>query len=222
MFVSKGNRVEIDVTQVGQASVARRRLIGAGLGGAVLSFLPLLSGKAQATTTTPTTAPATSTTAVPRRPSAEDVVLLAFAQTVELAAMSLYDQALVAVDLDDTQRPVIQALREAHKAYGQSLSALLGRNAPNAPSQAVVDLLSAGFTGSATELLGTASMLESTAVATHQELIRQLQGIDGAALLASIMIVEARHGTALAVLAGKSDIDELLVAFDEKPLPVEG
>ena len=222
MFVSKGNRVEIDVTQVGQASVARRRLIGAGLGGAVLSFLPLLSGKAQATTTTPTTAPATSTTAVPRRPSAEDIVLLAFAQTVELAAMSLYDQALVAVDLDDTQRPVIQALREAHKAYGQSLSALLGRNAPNAPSQSVVDLLSAGFTGSATELLGTASMLESTAVATHQELIRQLQGIDGAALLASIMIVEARHGTALAVLAGKSDIDELLVAFDEKPLPVEG
>ena len=84
-----------EVTQSGveadEHHVARRRLLGAGIGGAALSLLPFLSGRASATATTDGT---TTTTAPPRRPTADDVTLLAFAQQVEASAVSLYQTAI--------------------------------------------------------------------------------------------------------------------------------
>jgi hypothetical protein len=61
--------------------------------------------------------------------------------------------------------------------------------------------------------------LESTAVATHIELLRQLEGIDGANAVASIIVVEARSGTVLTHLTGASDLDALF-ADDAEPLAV--
>ena len=67
-------------------------------------------------------------------------------------------------------------------------------------------------------MLDAASKLESTAVATHTDLLGKLQGTDGAALLASILIVEARHGTVLAYLNGAASLDDLLVDKEADPL----
>jgi hypothetical protein len=240
--------VDNDVTEPAPADNAlRRRLLGVGLGGAAFSLLPFLMGRASATTppdttpglppgvasdtpgspdttlgSTPLTTPATTTTAPSRRPTDADVSLLGFAQSVELAARDLYDVALGTTGFDENQRAVVATIRESHDAYAASLSAILGRQAPQLANP-VVEELKASFGGDGPSVLTAAYNLESTAVATHIDILGKLQGTDGAALLASILIVEARHGTVLAYLNGSTGLDDLLVNTEADALtPAEG
>jgi len=213
--ISKGFCVDIDVTEPAQPDGAlRRRLLGIGLGGAAVSLLPFLAGRAGATTpgTTPTDSAAatTTTSAPPKRPTDDDVSLLGFAQSVEIAAFRLYEQALANDGFDDNDRAVLATIHDAHQAYASSLSGFLGRQAPNEVNP-VYDDVKSSFTGDRSSVLDAAYQLESTAVATHTDILEQLQGTDGAGLLASILIVEARHGTVIAYLNGSTDLDELLV-----------
>ncbi len=227
MSISKGFCVNIDVTEPAPANSAnlRRRLLGIGLGGAAVSLLPSLMGRASATTTTTSTSATTAvttTTAPPKRPSDDDITLLGFAQSVELAARELYDVALGSGEFDDNQRAVIATIRESHDAYAASLSALLGRDAPQAADPIVEDL-AGSFGGDGASVLAATYQLESIAVATHTDILRQLQGTDGATLIASILIVEARHGTVLAHLNGATGLDDLLVNTEADALsPAEG
>ena len=218
--------MDIDVTEPAPAdSALRRRVLGIGLGGTAVSLLPFLMGRASATTTsssTSDTTPATTTTAPPKRPTNDDVTLLGFAQSVELAARDLYDVALSTKGFDADQRAVIATIRESHDAYAASLSAILGRLAPQQPN-AVAASLSSSFAGETSTVLDAAYGLESTAVATHTDILSKLQGTDGAQLIASILIVESRHGTVLAYLNGRTDIDDLLVNNEADALtPEEG
>jgi Ferritin-like domain len=226
--ISKGFFVDIDVMESAPDDRAfiRRRLLGIGLGGAAISLLPFLSGRAGATTppdSTPGTTAATTTTAPPKRPTNDDVTLLGFAQTIELAARQLYDVALGTNGLfDEVQRAVVATIRESHDAYAASLSGMLGRQAPQAINP-VFDQLKDSFTGKLADVLDAAYALESTAVATHTDLLGKLQATDGAALIASILIVEARHGTVLAYLNKATELDELLVDKEADALaPAEG
>jgi hypothetical protein len=218
--------VDIDVTEPAAAdSALRRRLLGIGLGGAAVSLLPFLVGRANATT--PTTGPsdttaATTTTAPPKQPTDDDVSLLGFSQSVELAARNLYDVALGTDDFDANTRAVIATIRESHDAYAASLSAILGRQAPQTVNP-VFDTLQSSFGGDKKSVLDAAYALESTAVATHTDVLGKLQATDGASLIASILIVEARHGTVLAYMNGSTDLDELLVDKEADALtPAEG
>ncbi len=219
--------MDIDVTEPAQPdSALRRRLLGIGLGGAAVSLLPFLVGRASATT--PSSAPAdtaaatTTTTPPPKRPTDKDVTLLGFAQTIELAARNLYDVALATKDFDANERAVLATIRESHEAYATSLSAELGRQAPQEVNP-IFDDLRSSFSGDKSSVLDAAYGLESTAVATHIEILAEVQGTDGASLLASILIVEARHGTVLAYLNGKTDLPTLLVDKEADALaPAEG
>ena len=218
--------MDIDVTEPAAAdSALRRRLLGIGLGGAAVSLLPFLVGRANATT--PTTGPSdttatTTTTAPPKQPTDDDVSLLGFSQSVELAARNLYDVALGTDDFDDNTRAVLATIRESHDAYAASLSAILGRQAPQTVNP-VFDTMQSSFGGDKQSVLDAAYALESTAVATHTEVLGKLQATDGASLIASILIVEARHGTVLAYMNGSTDLDELLVDKEADALtPAEG
>lgn len=219
--------MDIDVTEPATAdSALRRRLLGIGLGGAAVSLLPFLVGRANATT--PATGPsdttaATTTTAPPLRPTADDVSLLGFAQSVELAARNLYDVALgtTTFQFDSNTRAVLATLRESHDAYAASLSGILGRQAPQAVDP-VFDTLKSTFGGDKKSILDAAYALESTAVATHTDVLGKLQGTDGASLIASILIAEARHGTVLAYLNGSTDLDQLLVDTEAGALTPAG
>jgi hypothetical protein len=206
--------VELDHSPTGH--LGRRRLFGATVGGA-LSLVPFLSGRASAGSGETTTTPP------PRRPTDDDVVLLSFAQTVEWAARDLYDIALDGDSLDDTVRPVVQTIREAHESYAQAISAMLGREAPNEAAAEVVEVLSEAFGGAQADVMEAAVLLESTAVATHENILGLLDGVDGSELVASILIVEARHGTVLRNLAGVSELDDLLFTEEADALtPAEG
>jgi Ferritin-like domain len=224
--ISKGFLVDIDVTDPAPPDSAfRRRLLGIGLGGAAVSLLPWLVGRASATTTTSATSdttPATTTTVPPKRPSDADVELLGFAQTVEIAAFRLYEEALGTAEFSEEERAVIATFHDAHQAYAQSLSGFLGRDAPQVLNPIYDEMLEA-FSGDRASVLTAAYDLESVAVATHTDILGQLQGTDGAALIASILIVEGAHGTVLADIAGETDLDILLVKTEADALaPVGG
>ena len=198
--------------------LGRRALLSAGVGGAAISLLPLLAGKGGASSASggPTT------TAPPRRPTDDDIGLLGSAQQVELTARALYDAAIAAGDWSDTEITVITTIREAHEASAQAIAGLLGGDAPGEMSQSLYDSLISGFKGSTSSRLEAAYELESSAVATHHEILSALIGIDGATLIAAIQSAEARHGTVLADLNGQTVVSTLLVEDEFAALVVNG
>ena len=171
--------------------------------------------------TTPVTSTSDMSAATPpRRPTPADIELLAFAQAAELTARDLYEQA-VAEGAGADQVASLVALAAHHDAYAQSLSALLGTDAPQTRNNDLFSSLKSGF-GSNTESTALAAHeLENTLVVTHTDLLGRLDGTEGAALVASILIGESRHCAALAALAGKSpvnDIDLFLTTSDVESL----
>jgi len=207
---------------------SRRRLLGAGLVGLAGTLVPQLSSRVAASTppntdgtaTGDTEPAATTTTAPARRPTDGDVSLLGFAQTLELAAVALYDQALGGDAVAD-QASLLATLRESHQAYAQVLSGFLGTKADGVASTDVVEQFGDGFGGSLDDVLAAAYALETTALATHTELVGQLEGTEGAALLSSILVAEARHATVLADLAG-ADLDAQLMSDAAALEPTKG
>ena len=232
----------MDTTALGENGPASRRrfLQAVGLGGA-LSALPFVARSAGAqsgsTTTeagseaTASATPVTTTTAPPQRPTDDDEPLLGFAQSIELSATAAYEAVLDRADelsLPEDVYPVIEVFREHHKAYGQSLSGLLGRTAPNTSNATADTEFGPLFTsGSLDEVLTAAIALEEAAVATHLTLLDQLQGTDGAALIASILVTEARHATVLSALSGndalmpESGLEPVDAALTPDDYPVE-
>ncbi|MDO8364680.1 MAG: ferritin-like domain-containing protein [Actinomycetota bacterium] len=190
-----------------------------------MSLLPLLSGRAGASSGTDastTTEAPTTTSSPPRRPTDDDASLLGFAQGMELAIRELFDLGLSMGGWADAQSTVVLTVREAHEAFAQALAGLLGRQAPGVADAALVASLRPAFSTSPNEFLTAAYELESAAVATHAELLASLQGIEGAALVASIQSAEARHCTVLADLAGVTDDAILLVDEEAKSLAGNG
>lgn len=213
--------MDIDVTQSCvevEQRFPRRGILAAGVGGAALSLLPFLSGRANASAST-TTQGTTTTSAPPRRPTDDDTSLLNFAQQVELTALALYDEAIAGVkSWSPEQATVMTTLRQSHNAYANAISGLLGRNAANTPDQDLFNGLRSKFTGKPKDVLLAAALLESAAVATHLDVLAKLQGVNGAALVASIEVAEARHATVLRDLAGVTDESSLLVDVEADSL----
>jgi hypothetical protein len=201
----------------------RRRLLAAGFSGTALGLLGSRAVSASPDTTTPTsdegTAPtesaAPTTTLPPKHPTEEDVTLLQFAESMELAARDLYQAAIDAGAEDET----LTAVRDNHQAYASILKGLLGTRGALTRDDEVYGRFEAGFaTTNTSELSSAAYDLESTAVATHTELLRELEGIDGAHLIASILVIEARQAVVFADIAGRGDDFDVLFENDAEPL----
>lgn len=200
----------MDTTELGQdRGASRRRFLQAGAAGAALTAaIPLMarSASAQAGGTPP------------RRPTAADVTVLRFLQGVEWAAQALYESALAGGGYGDDLAPVMAAMARHHRAYGEALSGLLGPDSNGSPEEAVLSQFSTRFADPSLAV-EAAFRLEDTAVATHAEHLGVLEGIDGAALIASILVVEARHAAVLATAAGITDLDDVL-SITSTPLEV--
>lgn len=154
-----------------------------------------------------------------KRPTVADVKLLAAAQSTELAARDLYNSAIAAGAGGDHLASLV-ALAAHHDAYAQSISSLIGGDAPQTRDDQLFNSLVADFGSDTVGVALAAHGLENSIVAEHTILVGELVGTDGAALMASIVITEARHCVALATLAGKSpvaDIDLFLVTTTSAP-----
>lgn len=228
-----------------EPGTARRGLLAAGLSGAAASLLPWLSGRAAATdtttggtatadttagstagtgaTTAATDAPTTTTTP-PRKPNAADIAVLGFLQTVELTIRDLYDIALNAKVFTDITQEDIATIRQAHNGYQQSISGLIGRAAPNHRSDALFKKLQGNFKGDAKTVAKAYATLENAAVATHTDALGKILATDAAALIASILVVEARHATLLHQFGGDTKLADRLaddgVAISSADYPV--
>jgi Ferritin-like domain len=204
----------------------RRRLLAAGFSGTALGLLGSRAVSASPDTTTPTSdegstpaesAPAaTTTTLPPKRPTDADVPYLQFAESFELAAHDLYQAALDAGAEEET----LTAFRDNHQAYASVIKGQLGTLGALSRDDEVYDQFEAEFaTSDVTALATSAAAFESTLVATYAEMLGQLEGVDGAHLLASIMMVEARQAAVLVDVSGRGDDYDAMFADDAPPLP---
>lgn len=149
----------------------------------------------------------------PVRPTEADNELLASAQAAALATRDLY-QAAVAAGATGDHTATFVSLAAHHDAYAQAISSLIGRAAPQARDDELFSANKSDFESDATTAALAAHTLENSLVAAHTELIGELEGTEGAALIASMVVIESRHVVALATIAGKSpvgDIDLFLV-----------
>ena len=161
----------------------------------------------------------TTSTVPPRRPTEDDTTLLAAALEIELTAQGLYVRAIQTVNgWTEAEATVMTTLRQAHLAYGNSLSGLLGKSAPSTRDEALFNQWKSDFSGGTADVLKKAAELESSLVASYLDVLAKLQGLNGASLVASIITAEARHSTVLRDLAGVTDEAELLVDNEEASL----
>ena len=191
-----------------EQTVGRRSVIAVGVGGAAVSLLPFLADKVAAK----------SSATPPQRPTTDDVAILGALQQIELAARDLYDKAAGLSGWSATETAVLSTVRESHEAFAQSLAGLLGVDAPNTVATDIVKSLGGGFSSTAAGALKASHALESALVSTHLEALGALEGVDGATLVASIQMAEARHTTVFAELAGYTDDAHLLVDEDAASL----
>ncbi len=218
------------------STTGRRRLLRAvGIGGA-LAALPVIARSATAgglrprSTDTTVAGETTETTQAARafaHPTEADVELLAFAQSVELAAVELYAVSAEALAGEPvTTAQIVDVFGDHRKAYAHALSGLLGRDAGNVANAALVEQLRADFSD-ADSLVESALALEDAAVATHLQLLGELGGTDGATLVAAIVAGEARHAAALRAVAGDDPMPtaaaaDTSAALSAADFPVEG
>ncbi len=128
----------------------------------------------------------------PKQPTEADLVLLNQAQGAELAVRDLYDAAILVGGFSDLQTSVLALFRDHHTAYAQALNGLLSKLAVNKRNETVFSTYRDQVRSSSTALK-TLQTLENILVATHTTIVGSLVGLDASNLLASIVIVEARH-----------------------------
>ena len=142
----------------------------------------------------------------PVRPTPADTVLLASAQSTALAVRDLY-QAAVGAGAGGEHVACLVSIAAHHDAYAQTISSLIGRAAPQARDSELFSANQGYFSdGHVVGVALAAHTLENNLVAAHTNLVGMLEGTEGAALIASMVITEARHVVALAAIAGKSPI----------------
>lgn len=153
---------------------------------------------------------ADSSAAPPARPTKNDIPILVALHEAELAARDLYRIAVDAnVVSDDDVSAVVKLMVEHHRAYGQALAGLIGKPATNEADAALVTAHKAAF-ASTSQFAGAANALENDLALRHTDAIGVLEGTEGAALVASIVITESRHAVITAELNGATSLDALL------------
>ena len=200
----------------------RRRVLAAGLTGTALGLLGGRVASASPDTTEPTddssTPPTTADAAgdddhaaaeAPDRRA--DIVLLNFAEIVELAARDLYQASIDAGAKDD----LITLLLANHRGYADVIRGILGTRFARRPQRRAVRRASRPASRSPTRQALAAGRLRPRVDARRHphRPARPARGHDGARTIASILIVEARQAAVLADVAGNGgDFDAL---FDD-------
>lgn len=174
-----------------EGTTSRRKMIASLLaGGAIAATAPFLSSQASAAGETDSSAP--------HRDPADNAALNA-ALVRESRMAATYALAVAAVSGDD--KAALLLVHDHHVAYAQALKGYLATEATDASTQAL-----ANPTGGIAAMAAQLATLEEETVAIHTNSLETLRGIDAASLVASIIVVEARHVAALNVIAGTSPI----------------
>jgi hypothetical protein len=162
----------------------------------------------------------TSTTAPPKQPTAADAALLSFALSLEFAMVDIYARATAGAK--DDLKSLTELFGAHHRAAAQSLTGLLGRKAPTGRNESFYAEQSKAVSGgSAKETAAHLAGLENAMVATHLKVLGTLRGIDGAALVASIIPIEARQAAVMVGLSGATALDDIMALDAETAIDPE-
>ena len=146
----------------------------------------------------------------PTPPTSADRALLAFANAAEFAARDLYAAAASLAAFNDEEKALLIGFHDHHRAAGQAIAGLVGSKATNVRDDAVYAAFRQRISGSnKSAIFDALRELENTLVSTHLSLVGSLDGTEGSALVASILNIQARHATTLALLDGRSLSDAL-------------
>ena len=240
---NKGSQVDTPehTAAVQPKTSSRRRMFTTLLGGAAAAVPTLASSRVRATgastdTTVPEVAEMTTTdsmpmmiedapmmqsktvsagaTAPPLQPTAQDKETLNIALGVELAIRDLYADIVAAGNLSDEESPVILLIHSHHVAYAQSLGGLLGRAAINKRNDATYAAFSGNLKGTFTSIASQLADIENGAVARHINSLKQLEGLNGSTLIASIISIESRHAAALGSVT-KKPLDVIIENYQD-------
>jgi len=129
--------------------------------------------------------------------SPSDIKLLAFAQTLELTTRDIYAAVLTRKSLSDDESGLLEQFHAHHVAYEQTLNGLLSKNALNKRDEAIYESFNAKL--SEVQNIWVALLeIENIMIASHTKAIETIESAKVAALVASIITVEARHAAILA------------------------
>lgn len=202
------------------AVVATRRQFAQRLaaGGAIAfgaTIIPVASMVPEAwaqTGTTPGSAPAGSTppgTASGAEPRLgdKDLKLAVFAQTVELAAVALYQAAIATGKLSTQIVDVARLFAGHHGDHAAQFGAFAGRAAKPRANQKLLDELTPKLAAAKNEqeILQLARAVEEGAAATYVYALGVLESPEAAAAVSTILPIEAQHSVALSFAIDGSD-----------------
>jgi len=129
--------------------------------------------------------------------SSSDTKLLAFAHTLELTTRDIYIVAVARKSLSDDERTLLEQFHANHVAYEQSLNGLLSKNAVTKRDDAIYASFSAKLSEAQNIWLALLE-IENIMIASHTKAIETIESAKVAALVASMITVEARHAAILA------------------------
>ena len=129
--------------------------------------------------------------------SQTDIKLLAFAQTLELTTRDVYVNVVGRKSLGDDERALLEQFHAHHVAYEQTLNGLLSKNAANKRDEVIYESFVARLS-EAQNIWSALLEIENTMIASHTKAIETIESAKVAALLASMITVEARHAAILA------------------------
>ena len=129
--------------------------------------------------------------------SSSDIKLLAFAHTLELTTRDTYVAAVARKSLSDDERALLEQFHANHVAYEQSLNGLLSKNAVTKRDDAIYASFSAKLSEAQNIWLALLE-IENIMIASHTKAIETIESAKVAALVASMITVEARHAAILA------------------------
>ncbi len=132
--------------------------------------------------------------------SSSDIKLLAFAQTLELTTRDTYKAVVTRKSLSNDERALLEQFHANHVAYEQSLNGLLSKNAPSIRNETIYADFIAKLSDAQNIWLALLE-IENTMIASHSKAIETIESAQVAALVASMITVEARHA---AILAGQA------------------
>ena len=129
--------------------------------------------------------------------SSSDIKLLAFAHTLELTTRDTYAAAVARKSLSDDERALLEQFHANHVAYEQSLNGLLSKNAVAKRDDAIYASFGAKLSEAQNIWLALLE-IENIMIASHTKAIETIESAKVAALVASMITVEARHAAILA------------------------
>lgn len=149
----------------------------------------------------------------------EDRPLLAAAKTLELTVAQVFETVnahITDIGLDDAGVAFFSTLAINHRAYAEALSAAHGPGAPKTANPALIEKFGGDVfkTGTPAEVLAACTEVEHHAADTHLALTGLLISTDAAALVSSIIAIEARQAIVLELLQGKSYASDAIAVED--------